>query len=78
MYVSKLNGAKLVVWKANIQFCPPDCGGKDLDEIEYYPYCPNCDNEFDDCLSIPNFCPKCGVKLWKEYNPPKPKAESEE
>ncbi len=60
---SYLNGAKVPIFKCKIKLAAPDCGGEDYDEIEYAPFCPKCDYEFED-FSHYNFCPNCGTKMW--------------
>ncbi len=69
MYVNDLNGAKPVVWKPEITLCPPDCGGKDYDEIDYEAHCPECDRAFTPTDRF-NFCPTCGTKIWLNVTAP--------
>lgn len=69
MYVNDLDGAKLVVWKPKMIYCPPDCGGKDYDEIDYEAHCPECDRAFTSTDGF-NFYPTCGTKIWLNVTAP--------
>lgn len=69
VYVKYLDNAKLVIWKPEIDLCPPDCGGEEYDTIDYAPHCPMCDKKFE-YPSITNYCPDCGTKLWGKYKAP--------
>lgn len=64
-----LDGAKPVIWKPEIDRCPPDCGGASADTIYYAPHCPTCDFTFGD-LDHDKFCRMCGTKLWWKVEPP--------
>lgn len=63
MYVCDLDGAKPVTFKIIDILCPPDCGGKDEDKVEYAAFCPVCNHQFDN-LDRDNFCRNCGTKLY--------------
>lgn len=63
MYITDLNGGKPVIFKTVIKCCPPDCGGKEYDEIEYAPFCPVCGRNFNNS-SHDKFCRDCGTKLY--------------
>ena len=69
IYIRDLNNAQPVVWKPEIDLCPPDCGGAEYDTITYAPHCPTCDKKFEYPF-ITNYCPDCGTKLWGQYKAP--------
>ncbi|MBQ6319548.1 MAG: hypothetical protein IJI23_07205 [Lachnospiraceae bacterium] len=69
MYISELDGAKLVVWKPKTIFCPPDCGGEEFDKVDYEAHCPECDRAFTSTDNF-KFCPNCGTKIWLEVSAP--------
>ena len=70
MYVRDLKGGKPPVFKTIKHLCAPDCGGEDYDEIEYAPFCSECDKHFYSCGD--KFCSNCGTKIfwdvtWPEF-----------
>ena len=69
MYIKELNGANPVDYKFKVSYCPPDCGGEELDEGEYAPYCPCCHTDLE-LHEHENYCYECGTKLYWEYNYP--------
>ena len=71
MYKNELENAIPVTWKANVRYCPPDCGGEEFDEFEYAPYCPNEDcGKYLALVSYADYCPYCGTKIWSYCKPP--------
>jgi len=67
MYAKELDGALPILWKYDVDVCPPDCGGEDFDEVIYVPICPKCKEEIK--YSV-NYCTYCGQKLWKKVRHP--------
>lgn len=72
MYVRDLAGGKPPIFKTVIRLCAPDCGGAEYDEIEYAPFCPECNRQFGWSYGNDKFCRDCGTKIfwdvkWPEF-----------
>ena len=70
MYISNLDGGKPVIFKPVYSLNPPDCGGKDYDEVDYAPFCPECGRRFYS-LEYDKYCRDCGTKLYWKVKWPK-------
>lgn len=77
MYLKDLDGAKPVTYRCVIERCPNDCGGAEMDEIDYAAFCPNCDQRVDS-IYRDKFCGNCGTKLFWGTTAPQFQEDSEE